>query len=656
MTLSQVPFRKGSPPLALRGRHLLIIDVLCVSAAFVMAFALRLDAPSEPFRIFLLRYAWLIPPLLAVRIASNLYFRLYQRLWRYASIEEMQAIVMASVVGSVGFGILILALGFGGESWPAYGFPRSVIGIEWLLSAAFLGGSRFSLRTAQAGRWVGGRRLDAGSVTNAKRVLIVGAGDAGAGVARELHARSYLAMDLVGFIDDDTIKNGKWVCGVQVLGSRADIPEVVRRLQVNTVIVAMPTAAGAVIREIVQVCEKIGIKVMTVPGIAELISGKVAMSPIRPIQVEDLLRREPAAMDIETIAGFLKGATVMVTGAGGSIGSELCRQIVQFHPAGLLLLGRGENSIYDIHTELQSRMDGRTELIPLIGDIRDLPRIKAIMLEHLPSVVFHAAAHKHVPLMEANPSEAIATNVLGTWNLLQVAAELGVQTFVQVSTDKAVNPTNVMGASKRIAEMLLQQIAAQTGRRFVAVRFGNVLGSRGSVVPLFKRQIEAGGPVTVTHPEITRYFMTIPESVQLIIQAAAMGKGGEIFVLDMGQPIKIYDLAMDVIRLSGLEPFEDIDVKITGLRPGEKLYEELFTSSEERLTTRNSRIFVSSLQPSAPSHIAESLQDLTNIVSAGDCDVPALRAAIAGLVPGFPFGNPVVSMDQRPSDTAEPRQ
>ncbi len=624
----------------LRGRHLLIIDALCVGVAFVVSFALRLDAPSEAFQWHLQRFAWFVLPLIAVRIGTNLSFRLYQRLWRYASIEEMQAIVMAAAVGSVGFGIFILALSFGGESWPAYGFPRSVIGIEWLLSTAFLGASRFSLRTAQAGRWVGGRRLDASSVTKTTRVLIVGAGDAGAAVAKELHTRSYLAMELAGFIDDDPGKNAKWVCGVQVLGSRADIPEVVGRLQVNTVIVAMPTAAGAVIREIVQVCEKIGIKVMTVPGIAELISGKVAMSHIRPIQVEDLLRREPAAMDIETIAGFLKGATVMVTGAGGSIGSELCRQIIQFHPANLLLLGRGENSIYDIHTELQSRMDGRTELIPLIGDIRDLPRIKAIMREHLPSVVFHAAAHKHVPLMEANPSEAIATNVLGTWNLLQIAAELGVQTFVQVSTDKAVNPTNVMGASKRIAEMLLQQTAAQTGRRFVAVRFGNVLGSRGSVVPLFKRQIEAGGPVTVTHPEITRYFMTIPESVQLIIQAAAMGKGGEIFVLDMGQPIKIYDLAMDVIRLSGLEPFEDIDVKITGLRPGEKLYEELFTSSEERLTTRNSRIFVSSLQPCASSHLSESLRDLADMVSAGDCDVPALHAAIAGLVPGFPTGNP----------------
>ncbi|MCL4531978.1 MAG: polysaccharide biosynthesis protein [Actinobacteria bacterium] len=500
---------------------------------------------------------------------------------------------------------------------------------------ALLGGTRFSLRAINASRRVSGRDFDAATIAGLKRVIVVGAGDAGVAVVKELLQRPKLAMEPLGFVDDDPEKRGKWIHGVQILGSRSDLRKLATRLLADGVIVAMPTAPGTIIREIVQECEEIGVGVMTLPGMAELISGKVAFSQIRPVQVEDLLRREPATLDLEAIAGFLRGATVMVTGAGGSIGSELCRQIVSFHPAGLLLLGRGENSIYQIHTELLSRSNGETKYVPLIADVRDMPRLKAIMGEYRPSAVFHAAAHKHVPLMEANPTEAIATNVLGTWNLLQVAAETGVETFVQVSTDKAVNPTNVMGASKRIGEMLLQRTAAQTGRRFVAVRFGNVLGSRGSVVPLFKQQIESGGPVTVTHRDIIRYFMTIPEAVQLIIQAAAMGQGGEIFVLDMGQPIRIYDLAVDLIRLSGFEPFTDIDIEVTGLRPGEKLQEELFTASERRMATRNSRIFVSSLQTCHEGEMDEGLRGLAELVSAGKYEDGVLREAIRRLVPEF---------------------
>ena len=621
--------------LAFRGRHLLVIDVICVVVAFVVSFALRLDVPSRAFPFFLERYIWFVLPLIAIRVAANLSFRLYQRLWRYASIEEMQAIVLATSAGTVAFGLLLLGLSFGGPEWPAYGFPRSIIIIEWLVSTALLGGGRFSLRAMNAARRVSGRDFDAATIAGLKRVIVVGAGDGGVAVVKEIIQRPKLAMEPLGFVDDDPEKRGKWIHGVQVLGSRADLSVLITRLQADGVIVAMPSAPGSVIREIVGMCEAIGVEVMTVPGIAELISGKVAFSQIRRVQVEDLLRREPASVDLEAIAGFLRGATVMVTGAGGSIGSELCRQVLAFHPAKLLLLGRGENSIYQIHTELLSRPNGATEYVPLIADVRDIPRIKSIMGEYMPSVVFHAAAHKHVPLMEANPSEAIATNVLGTWNLLQASAELGVGTFVQVSTDKAVNPTNVMGASKRIGEMLLQQVAARTGGRFVAVRFGNVLGSRGSVVPLFKQQIEAGGPVTVTHGEITRYFMTIPEAVQLIIQAAAMGNGGEIFVLDMGQPIKIYDLAVDLIRLSGLEPFRDIEIKVTGLRPGEKLHEELFTSSERRIATRNSRIFISSLQPCRDDELEEGLRGLAELVSSGQYEDGALRYAIRRLVPEF---------------------
>lgn len=649
--------------LSLRGRHLLLLDVVCVGLAFVLAFALRLDAPSDAFHSHLTRFAWLLLPLLAIRIGANLYFRLYQRLWRYASVEEMQAIVLATSAGSVLFGLGVLGLGLGGPGWPAYGFPRSIVGIEWLLSMAFLGGVRFSLRTVQAGRWVSGHGPVATGEGTTKRVLIVGAGDAGAAVAKEMHTRPGLAMHPVGFIDDDPMKRGKLVHGVQVLGDRSRLRQLVVQLEVGSVIVAMPTAPGTVIRQIVQECREIGVSVMTLPGIAELISGRVSFSQLRPVQVEDLLRREPAHIDLESIAGFLQGATVMVTGAGGSIGSELCRQIMSFHPSRLLLLGRGENSIYHIHQELLSRRGLRTEdcglrtpnpeprtqnptlrtrepalrtdLVPLIADVRDMPRLKAIMEEHRPSVVFHAAAHKHVPLMEANPSEAIATNIFGTRNLLEVSAQIGVDTFVLVSTDKAVNPTSVMGATKRVAELMLKATASSTGRRYVAVRFGNVLGSRGSVVPLFRQQIQAGGPVTVTHREITRYFMTIPEAAQLIIQAAAMGLGGEIFVLDMGQPIKIYDLALDLIRLSGLEPYKDIDVQITGLRPGEKLYEALFTASEERVSTRNSRIFVSSLQTPDTSCMEEELREMAALLSMGGRAESQLRASLARIVPEF---------------------
>jgi len=623
--------------LALRGRHLLIIDLLCVGLAFVLALALRLDAPSAEFQRYLTRFVWLLAPLLAIRIGSNLYFRLYQRLWQYASVAEMQSIVLATSVGSLLFGLLVLVLSLGNPAGPTYGFPRSIVGIEWLLSLAFLGGTRFSFRTLQAGRLVAGQRLNPAQVGTVKRVLIVGAGDAGATVAKELRTRTRLGMQPVGFIDDDPNKRGHLIHGVKVVGNRAGMRAAIAQLDANAVLVAMPTAPGTVVRSILQDCGEIGISVMTVPGIAELISGEVAVSQIRPVQVEDLLRREAASLDLESISGYLAGATVMITGAGGSIGSELCRQIVDFHPARLVLLGRGENSIYNVHMELQSRPDGAVELVPLIADIRDMPRLKAIMQRYRPSVVFHAAAHKHVPLMEANPSEAVANNVLGTRNLLDASAESGVRDFVLVSTDKAVNPTNVMGASKRIAELLLQETAARTGRRYVAVRFGNVLGSRGSVVPLFKRQIEAGGPLTITDQEMTRYFMTIPEAAQLIVQAAAMGKGGEIFVLDMGEPVRIYDLALDLIRLSGLEPFRDIDVEITGLRPGDKLYEELFTASEERISTLNSRIFVSSLQPPEHDGLQEGLRELARLLSTGGADETALRTAISRLVPEFRY-------------------
>jgi FlaA1/EpsC-like NDP-sugar epimerase len=621
--------------LALRGRHLLVIDALCIVFAFVLAFALRLDAPSPEFHDSLVKYFWLVLPLLAIRIGVNMLFRLYQRLWRYASIEEMQAIVLSTVTGSLLFGVLLLALGFGGSGWLAYGFPRSIVGIELLLSTALLGGSRFSLRAIRVGRQVNSQIVRSHQASRPKRVLIVGAGDAGAMVAREMEMRPRLGMKPIGFVDDDPAKHGKWIHGVQVLGGHLNLRRLVGQLQIDGVIVAMPSAPGTAIREVLRSCEAIGVSVLTVPGIAELISGKVSVSHIRPVEVGDLLRREPTSIDMEAISGFIRGATVLITGAGGSIGSELCRQLAPFGPERMLLLGRGENSIHQIQMEMESRYGEEIDLVPVIADVRDMPRLKAVFAVHQPSVVFHAAAHKHVPLMELNPSEAVAVNVFGTRNLLQASEELGVDSFVLVSTDKAVNPSNVMGTTKRIAELLLQETATRTGRRYLAVRFGNVLGSRGSVVPLFKQQIATGGPVTITHPDITRYFMTIPEGVQLIIQAAAMGRGGEIFVLDMGTPVRIYDLALDLIHLSGLEPHTDIEIKLTGLRPGEKLHEEIFTPDEERTSTRNSRIFISSLGGCQTNRLECGLERLADLLASGSADEAGLRETLAWVVPEF---------------------
>jgi FlaA1/EpsC-like NDP-sugar epimerase len=635
--------------LALRGRHLLVVDFFCIALAFVLAFALRLDAPSPEFHRYLVSYAWLVLPLLAIRIGANVSFKLYQRLWRYASIEEMQAIVLATSVGSLLFGIVLLVLSFGGYGWPAYGFPRSIVGIEWLLSTALLGASRFSLRSLHAGRRVFNQNLVSNRARGGtSRVIIVGAGDAGAMVARELDLRPGLDMEPVGFVDDDPLKRSKWVHRVQIIGSLADLSDLVTKLDVDSVIVAMPSAPGTIIRQILQICGEIGVKVMTVPGMAELISGKVSVSQIRPVDVQDLLRREPASIDMRAAAGFLEGAVVLVTGAGGSIGAELCRQIASFKPKRIVLLGRGENSIYHIQTELEPRYRGSVDFVPIIADVRDMPRLKAVFDLHQPSIVFHAAAHKHVPLMEANPSEAVATNVFGTRNVLEVSSDAGVESFVLVSTDKAVNPANVMGATKRIAELLLQETAARTGRRYVAVRFGNVLGSRGSVIPLFKQQIAAGGPLTITHPDITRYFMTIPEAAQLIIQAAAMGGGGEIFVLDMGTPVRIYDLALDLIRLSGLETFRDIDIEVTGLRAGEKLYEELFTLSEQHVSTQNSRIFVSALQPYDKKRLETGLQELDLLVATGRSEAAELREALTGIVPEFSSATPTGARARTP--------
>jgi FlaA1/EpsC-like NDP-sugar epimerase len=397
-------------------------------------------------------------------------------------------------------------------------------------------------------------------------------------------------MEPVGYVDDNRAKIGMRIRDLPVLGTREAIPRLVREHKVNEVLIAMPTAPGLAIREIKEICESLPVAFKTIPGMYELLDGRVKVSEIRDVQIEDLLRREPVRINAND-AFYLRSKTVLVTGAGGSIGSELCRQAAHRNPRHIVLLGHGENSIYRIHQELQGKFPSLT-LTPTIADVRDKGRLHRIFQAHRPDVIFHAAAHKHVPLMELNVEEAVTNNVLGTCNVVEVAEQSGVERFVLISSDKAVNPANIMGATKRIAEMVVQDAARRTGHNFAAVRFGNVLGSRGSVVPLFKRQIAAGGPVTVTHAEMERYFMTIPESVYLVLQAAALGHGGELFVLDMGEPVKIMDLARDLITLSGLQPDRDIEIKITGRRPGEKLQERLFLEGEDYETTQHEKIFV----------------------------------------------------------------
>jgi len=465
-------------------------------------------------------------------------------------------------------------------------------------------------------------------------------------VLQEIERNPQLGLQAVGFLDDANEKQGLSVRGTRVLGTIDDIPSLVKPLRVRQVLVAIPTASGETMRRIVDRCREAGIEARTLPGIFELIAGDVTVQRLRPIRIQDLLARDPIRTDITAVRELLAGKRVLVTGGGGSIGSELCRQVAVCHPASLTVVGHGENSIYKAERNLRAAYPD-LDLTPIIADTRDLDRLTHVFAEARPEVVLHAAAHKHVPLMELNPVEAVTNNVGGTRNLVGTCERFNVPTFVMISTDKAVNPTSTMGATKRVAELLVQEAAQRSGRRYVAVRFGNVLGSRGSVVPLFQRQIEAGGPITVTHPDIERYFMTIPEAVQLVLQAATIGTGGEVFVLDMGEPVKIVDLARDMIRLAGLEEGHDIDIAYTGLRPGEKLYEELFLDDEHYDRTVHHKIFVSRSSVgtserfnvptfersnvSTSSHLSHTVDRLLAAAHANDCD--ELYRLIRVLVP-----------------------
>jgi len=580
---------------------LMLIDAMLINLAAFGSFYLRFvgDIKVEDYQIY---YHTAIAATILYIVVFYV-FGLYNRLWQYASTGELLSVVYAVTVGT---GATAAAVYFNGVAQNAplpFRMPNSAAVLLWFSMIFLIGGSRFIWRVLQENTF---ERHTPGSQ---KQVLIIGAGDAGVLAARELKNRNYRDGRPIGFIDDDRSKVKLRLLGIPVLGTRKDIARVVKGHNVNEVIIAMPSASGESVREIVQICEKSGVDLKIMPGVYDIISGDMSVNPIREVQVEDLLGRDPVCVDLEEVAGYVTGETVFITGAGGSIGSEICRQIAKFNPGRLVLLGHGENSIFDIEQELRAERPG-IDYVTEIVDIKDREKVFLIFERYKPGVVFHAAAHKHVPLMEKNPEEALKNNVVGTQNLAEAADKVRVKTFVSISTDKAVNPTSVMGATKRTVEMLIQSMDLRSQTKFVAVRFGNVLGSRGSVIPTFKRQIASGGPVTVTHPDMVRFFMTIPEAAQLVIQAGAMARGGEIFILDMGKPVKIVDLAKDLIRLSGFEPEVDIKIQFTGIRPGEKLYEELLTDEEGTTSTKHSRIYVAK-----PNVIdVKLLEELTHIV------------------------------------------
>jgi len=548
----------------------------------LISLGLRFDAPSQQFSEYLVAFLWAIPLLLAVRLAAFVLFRLYQRVWLYASVDELIAVVLAVAASSLVAYVAIYAVVLTTPG-SALGFPRSVVVIDTIFMTALAGTWRFGLRLSGVGR-VGTRaRSQAG-----ERTLVVGDGSAALATIRELRSNPTLALKPIGILADD-LPLGQRLMGLPVLGQRADLQAVIRRDRVKVVLLALPSADGRTLRRLVREAEAEGVRCLTVPSIAEVVAGRVTMNAIREIEVEDLLRRAPSRIDLQSVSESFRDRCVLITGAGGSIGAELSRQMVAFSPRRLVMLGRGENSIFETLHSLQPSGNA-TEVVPVIMDVRQRAQLHRLFSEVRPDVVFHAAAHKHVGFMESFPAEAVMTNVAGTANVVDAAIEAGVQRFVFISTDKAVNPTSVMGATKRIGELLVSEAALDRDLPYTTVRFGNVLSSRGSVVPLFRQQLARGGPLTVTDPDAMRYFMTIPEAVQLVLQAAVLATPGDTFVLDMGEPVRIAELARDLIELHGLEPETDIQLKFIGQRPGEKLVEELFFSSESPEPTSHEAI------------------------------------------------------------------
>ena len=567
----------------IRVRYILLGDVFLTIISILASYILRLEL-VEIFPTYQISALWMLGISIIVKPVVYYFFGMYRRVWRYASIRELVMILSAASTASMIVSTLMISL-FALNVFRA--FPRSILAIDWLLSILLIGALRFSSRVlaenrSSAQRFKIGKRI--------KNISIVGAGDAGAMVVRELQKNPQLNMMIIGFLDDDPEKQKNKIHGVPVIGPISELGHVLRTRQIDEVIIAIPSAPGSVIRLVTQICQENQVPFRTMPAIYELLDGKVNVSRLREVNIDDLLRREPTRIQPEAIGKSLVGRNVLITGAGGSIGRELCRQVGQNNPRQLLLLGHGENSIFEALLELKETLPNLS-MLPIIADVRDIKRLQNVFDKYHPDIVFHAAAHKHVPLMELNIEEAITNNVLGTHNIVEVCENSEVEQLVMVSTDKAIRPANIMGATKRLAEMIVIDTAHRTGKAFSVVRFGNVLGSRGSVIPRFSQQIAKGGPITITHPDMKRYFMTIPEAVHLVLQASIMGKGGEIFVLNMGEQVRILDLAEDLIRLSGLEPGKDIEIQFLGVRPGEKLSEDLWDEGYEFSTTKHPDVY-----------------------------------------------------------------
>ncbi|MBI1887365.1 MAG: polysaccharide biosynthesis protein [Nitrosomonadales bacterium] len=598
-------------------------DFVAAGVAWTLAYLLRFnfDLPANFAAELELTLIWVVP----LQMAIFWQFGLYRGIWRYASTADLRRIFLAVLLSAAAIPLLFWMLRLG------LVIPRSVLVINPLLLILLMGGSRFVYRMWKEQGLYGAIKL------HGEPVLVLGAGDAAASLAKELSRSS--DWRLVGFLDDNTERHGRTLNGIRVLGGLDGLKEWAKRLSVSQVIIAMPSSSHQQRKRAIQLCNAAKVKALTVPSFDDLMSGKVAVSQLRAIELDDLLGRDPVVLDDAGLHGLLTEKVIMVTGAGGSIGSELCRQVARFAPARLVLFEQGEFALYTIEQELKQAFPA-LDFVCLVGDVRDAARVDEAMREHRPEVLFHAAAYKHVPLMEQhNAWQAIRNNVLGTWTVARAAQQHGVGKFVMISTDKAVNPTNVMGASKRLAEMVCQALQPSGDTRFVMVRFGNVLGSTGSVIPKFREQIARGGPVTVTHPEITRYFMSIPEAAQLVLQAGLMGQGGEIFVLDMGEPVKIADLAKDLIRLSGFSE-EEVRIEFTGLRPGEKLYEELLADSEHTLPTPHPKLRIAQARQADLAWL-EKLLEWTSATAMPDEQVrAALRDWVPEYQPNSQQGNP----------------
>ena len=605
--------------LLIRRICLIVLDIICIIAASILALLTRFEfdfsqIPKEFLKV-IYKYG---PFTIVITLIIFSLFRIYSSLWEYAGIEEVFSLIAACLAAAVAKIVIILF------TWGV--MPRSWYVLDTIYLMILIGATRVSYRLIRLRRqnrtfpW-----------SKRKKVMIIGGGEAGRSLITEIQNSKYLDQKVVCIIDDDPYKIGRYIKGVKVVGNRNSIKKSVKKYNVQQIILTMPSANAAKIRPIVEICQDTNCELMILPGVYQLVNGEVRVSKLRPVNIDDLLGRDEVYVNLNEVMDYVSGRVIMVTGGGGSIGSELCRQIAKHSPKQLIIFDIYENNAYDIQQELL-REQPKLDLVVLIGSVRDENRINSIFEQYRPEIIYHAAAHKHVPLMEGSPNEAIKNNVLGTYNMVRMADKWNAKRFVQISTDKAVNPTNIMGASKRICEMIIQTYNKESNTEYVAVRFGNVLGSNGSVIPLFKKQIAEGGPVTVTHPEIIRYFMTIPEAVSLVLQAGAYAKGGEIFVLDMGEPVKILDLARNMIRLSGYKVDQDIKIEFTGLRPGEKLYEELLMDEEGMTDTPNKLIHIGHPIDVDEVKLAHALRVLE---SAAQNETDDMRLIVESIVPTY---------------------